>query len=164
MMDFEFHLPFGLVDTAVKTPLDWYWYRKWPLSLTIDTVIAHHSPALGLLVIKNPTGTRQIPAVKVESLYLWKMHWYNGCKGLFFVGMEISCCSQNSGPEHITSFTRLMNMQFLDDMHYDYVHKWSLPAYHQDILIFRPVHGRGSNCYNSDFWACSLERLTIAYN
>ena len=28
-MNFEFHLPFGHVDTAVNTPWDRYWYQKW---------------------------------------------------------------------------------------------------------------------------------------
>ena len=73
--------------------------------------------------------------------------WYNSCKGCIIyslLGCKISC-SHNSGPEDIASFTKT-NEQSLDDTHALWlcaqVSSWSLPAYHQDVLIFRPVHGR----------------------
>ena len=42
----------------------------------------------------------------------------------------------------------------------------SLPTHHQDVLIFRPVHGKRIkiNYYDSNFRAFSLAWLTISYN
>ena len=42
-MDFEFHLLFGPVDTAVNTLLDRHWLVPETCP-SFDIVIAHHSP------------------------------------------------------------------------------------------------------------------------
>ena len=58
-----------------------------------------------------------MPAVKVESL-LWRLDdtLVQGLQRPYYSlsGWKISCCSQNSGAEYITSFTK-SNEQCLDD-------------------------------------------------
>ena len=100
--------------------------------------------------------------MKVESL-LWRLEdtlvqWLQGLYYYYsLLRWKISCCSQNSGTEYITSLPRVMITLLLAHMHYDYAVRLSPPC-HLDILIFRPVHRKRIklSAYNSNLWACSM--------
>ena len=99
----------------------------YPLWLSIDTVIAHHSSALWFLVIQ---------ALQILNRYQWrcnlycerfllKIHRYNSCKGCI-----IYFCWDAKSPAPITVvlkilhlLPRLLSSLLTMHMHYDYVHK-----------------------------------------
>ena len=82
------------------------------ISVHIPTLTKHWYCNCSLLtspMILGDSGTRQIPAVKEKSLSwvtLWKMQCYIQWLQKALLRWKISCCSQNSGPEDITAFTK----------------------------------------------------------
>ena len=128
---------------------------------TIDTVITHHSLGLQCLLSQ---------ALQILDRHLqWSRHqrfmhvkiWHNGCKGCALVHVWMNLCTQNSGPEWITSSTKTTE-QSCDDTHF-VPSDFSLPDY------VRPYSGqlKGDQITNSTFWACSLAWKywkTNAYN
>ena len=115
--------------------------------LSIDTVVAHHSPALWLLVIQ----ALWILDIRYQqwrwNLYcerfLWKMHCYIVTMAARDVEMENLLLLPEQWSWSITSFTKT-DEQSLDDTHalwlFAQVSSSSLPSCHQNVLIFRPVH------------------------